>query len=208
MAARSKAGGTIVGLLATVLMVSPALAGDFSPSGASCSAQVYEQPFLPWLDPATYVLAPGGTFEPGVPGWQLSGGAMVANGNEPFYVHGGGERFSLSLPAGSSATSNPMCVTLDHPTIRFFAKNPAYTSSTLKAEVLFRDILGQLQAVEFARLVSTSTWAPTVPLAFLANVTPPLTAAGSVSVAFRFTPVGDPSGWRVDDVYVDPYASR
>src|SRR6266852_414843 len=94
MAARSRAGlwGTIVGLLVGALTVSSASADDFRTSGATCAAQVTEQPFLQWLDPASYVLVPGGTFEPGLPGWQLGGGAMVASGNEPFYVHGQGER--------------------------------------------------------------------------------------------------------------------
>jgi len=44
-------------------------------------------------------------------------------------------------------------------------------------------------------------------MAFLINATAPLTPNGTTAVAFRFTPVGNTSGWQIDDVYVDPYAS-
>jgi hypothetical protein len=40
---------------------------------------------------------------------RLSGGTIVA-GNEPYYLHGTSDRSSLSLPAGASASSPPMCV--------------------------------------------------------------------------------------------------
>ena len=30
---------------------------------------------------------------------------------------------------------------------------------------------------------------------------------GLGTVSFRFTPLGNSSGWRVDDVYLDPYKS-
>jgi hypothetical protein len=44
-----------------------------------------------------------------------------------------------------------------------------------------------------------------LPLPFLTN----LAALTTASVQFRFTPVGlGTSGWRIDDVYVDPVKYR
>ena len=55
-------------------------------------------------------------------------------------------------------------------------------------------------------LAAGSTWQPTLPVALLANLTaPPLVTDGTTSVAFRFTPQGSWSDWRIDDVYVDPF---
>ena len=55
-------------------------------------------------------------------------------------------------------------------------------------------------------LAAGSTWQPTLPVAFLANFTaPPLVTGGTTSVAFRFTPLGSWSGWKIDDLYVDPF---
>ena len=51
-----------------------------------------------------------------------SGGATVVAGNETLRRRR--RRLALAyLPAGSSATTRPMCVQLLHPTIRYFAKN-------------------------------------------------------------------------------------
>src|SRR5919206_1006451 len=68
---------------------------------AACPSSTYEQPFAPWLDFASYVLAPNGDVESGAAGWSLDGGAAVAVGNESFYVHDAGDTRSLSLPSGS-----------------------------------------------------------------------------------------------------------
>jgi hypothetical protein len=50
-------------------------------------------------------------------------------------------------------------------------------------------------------LLADGSWRPTLPLAFLTNLISPVTGF----VAFRLTPIGTGSGWRVDDLYVDPY---
>src|SRR5262245_26601218 len=102
---------TSVACLATLAVVAPAAnAGVLVSSATSCDAQTFEQPFVPWADVASYVIAPNGTFENGSSGWALSGGASVGLGNESYNVHGAGESRSLSLPSGSSATSASMCV--------------------------------------------------------------------------------------------------
>jgi hypothetical protein len=58
----------VVGLPAAGL---GALAIGVAGGGAAvngCTGQTYEQPLLPWLDPMSYVLVAGGTFEGSLPG--------------------------------------------------------------------------------------------------------------------------------------------
>lgn len=190
---------TALGALA--LSAPAAQAGPVVSTATDCDEQVLEQPFLPWVDPAHYVLAPGGTFE-GDSGWTLSGGARVVAGNEPFYVHGAGEASSLSLPAGSSATSRAICVGIEHPTLRFFARRDGL--GTLKVDVLFEDAAGAAREATIGHVTGTSGWQPTPVLPIVVNL---LTAGERTAVAFRFTPQGG-ADWRIDDVYVDPYRSR
>lgn len=62
------------------------------PAGAAvlngCPDQPMSRPFLRWLDPIQYTLAPDGGFEAGARGWQLKGGAAVVSGNESFALSG------------------------------------------------------------------------------------------------------------------------
>jgi hypothetical protein len=182
-----------------------AQAGILVSSAADCDEQVLEQPFTQWADPASYVLAPSGTFEQGVGSWDLDGSASISTGDEPFDVHGAGEVKGLGLPAGSSATTGSMCVGIEHPTLRLFARNTGSILSTLKVEVLFEDAGGNLHALPIGLLLAGSQWQPTLAMPIVANLLP-LLPGEHTAVAFRFTPNG--GNWRIDDVYVDPYRSR
>jgi hypothetical protein len=178
------------------------------PAGAStgCSYRPMARHFLPWLDPAYYTLAPNGGLEGGSAQWSLRGGAKVVAGNERFYVRAYGDKYSLYLPSGSSARTSTTCVEVLDGTMRLFARNTGSLLSTLKVEVLFTDVFGTPRAATVGLLVGTARWQPTLPLAFFANLLhPPLLTDGKVDVAFRFTPQGRLSGWRIDDVYVDPF---
>lgn len=177
--------------------------------GSSCSGQVFEKPFVRWLDPFNYVLLPNGTFEAGPTGWALRGSAGVVRGNEPFNVHGPGESKSLSLPPGSSATSSQICAKLLSPQLRFFAVNRGSLLSTLKVEVLFPGLLGGTQALPIlVPVLGTASWQPTLPLPFAINALALLSRDGSIPIAFRFTPQGTKGNWTIDDVYLDPYKGR
>ena len=75
---------------------------------------------------------------PTLPGWQLTGGAAVTSGSSPHAVIGEAHANSLSLPAGSSATSPEMCVDLSYPTFRFFvAQLERDTDSDLAVDVIY-----------------------------------------------------------------------
>ena len=193
---------TVAAVVGLGVLAPGAQAGLLVESATSCPTERLEQPFLRWLDPFQYVLAPNGTLE-STAGWRLSGARTVL-GNEPFYVHGTGERYSLLLPTGSSATTSTFCVGLEYPTVRLFARNTGSLLSLLRVEVLIRDNLGLLRAVPIGAQAGTSKWAPTLPLPILANLLP-LLPGERTPVALRFTPLGLGGSWQIDDVYVDPY---
>jgi hypothetical protein len=136
-------------------------------------------------------------------GWTLANGAKLVSGNEPWKVHAATDSQSLSLPSGSSATTPSLCVTFLHPDIRFFAVNSGSSLTTLKVEAI-TNVLGIRLTTPVGLLAAGGSWQPTLPLPFLTN----LLAGTKGSVQFRFTPVGLGSGWRIDDVYVDPFKAR
>ena len=197
---RGRVAGGVAGTLAALVM-SAAPANAQLPD-SRCAAAATTQPFAPWMDFSNYVLAPGGNMEPGGPRWALSGDAAIVNGNEPFYVGAWKDHASLRLSPASSAASAPMCIAIDHPTLRFFAKRAGGTlRSSLLVEALFTDAGGRSEAVPIAVAENIGVWAPTAPLATVVNA---LTLTDPIEVTFRFTPQGS-GQWSIDDVYVDPY---
>jgi hypothetical protein len=173
-----------------------------SPAALFCPGQTTVHPFAPWGDSASYVMVPNGSLET-TAGWTLTGGAALSTGNETFKVNSASDSHSLSLPTGSSATSPGLCVTLLHPTLRFFATNTGSSKSTLKVEAS-TTVLGLRLTLPIGSLTSGATWQPTPVLLFLENLLAPV----SGQVSFRFTPVGAGGNWRIDDVYVDPFKGR
>ena len=190
----------MVGLLAGAPGAS---AGVLSDAVGSCDGQVLEQPFVPWGDPAQYVLVPDGDLARRGAGWQLAG-AQVVDENEPWRVHGPGAPAALRLGAGAAAISPAMCVSVVHPTLRFFARNVGDPLGTLHVEVLFEDALGGVQSQEIGVVSGTGVWAPTLLMPVTANLLS-LLPDGSTPVAFGFAPEGPNSAWLIDDIYVDPY---
>lgn len=190
----------LAGLSATTTPARAAL-GVACPSPSS-------QVFAPWNDYAYYSYAPNGGFEGGSNGWSLSGGARVVTGNSPFYVHGRGERYSLSLPAGSSATSPPMCISLFSSKMRFFVANQGAASARLKVQVIYRGGVGGVLSLvtktlglsDFGYIAAGRAWQPSPEIGMLSGTLPLLTT----SVQFRFVPADSSGAWLIDDVYLDP----
>lgn len=196
-------------LASASLLVVPAAAnaGLLVESATSCEAESLSRPFLPWLDISRYTLVPGGSFEPGAPGWNRSGDAAVVAGNESFRVHGSGDAASLRLGAGSSATSPAMCVGIDHPTMRLFARRTGGSLlSTLRIDALVEDKLGLISSLPVGLVVAGGQWSPSLPSVVLASLLP-LLPGDNTPIAFSFTPQGGGT-WNIDDVYVDPWSSR
>jgi hypothetical protein len=193
-------------VLVVVLVSAGALTGSANAGllGGACGDRPFSKPFLRWLDPMNYTLAPGGNFEPGARGWTLKGGAAVVTGNEPWKVSGAGSR-SLYLPSGSTAMTPPICVETLDPTVRYFAKNRGIVAlSSLVVEVVLLDSSGRpVLALPAGVHTGFSTWHPSLPGVALLNLTAILNG-GKANVAFRFRPVGLGAKWQIDDVYVDP----
>jgi hypothetical protein len=195
--------GAIV-LALSVAAVPAARAGVLVDSAVTCDTYFLTDAFARWADPASYVLAPDGGLESRGRGWTLTGGARVVPGNEKYYVNRHTDSHSLYLPPGSSATTPAMCVGLEYPTLRGFALNRRAASSTLGVEVLFEDVLGNVQTLPIGLLNAAGRWQPTIPMPVVANLLP-LLPDGNTAVAFRFSPQDAAGDWRIDDVYVDPY---
>ena len=200
----------LLALVASLALAAPAHAGTFGDSAAPCEGRTVEQPFMRWLDPMRYVLAPNGDLENGSAGWKLTGGARVVDGNETFYVGGARDSHSLLLPAGSSATTRPTCVQLLHPTVRYFAKNRAVPLlSTLRVEALIENPLtGGVLVLPVGVHTGPRTWHASLPGLVLADFLSVLGEDAELAVAFRFKPLGLGASWQIDDVYVDPFRNR
>jgi hypothetical protein len=198
--------GVVSTLVAAFAFASPASAGLVVKTTTDCTGQVLSQPFAPWRDTMSYTLVPGGSLEDGAAGWRLSGGARVVAGNEPWQVNRTGDSASLRLPSGSSAVPAPMCVGLEHPTLRLFARKNSGLLSTLAVSAVVQLQLGGTLEVPFGLVLGGGKWAPTLPMLYLSNLLP-LLPGQYTPVSFRFRPLlgGD---WQIDDVYVDPYRAR
>jgi hypothetical protein len=187
--------GVVGGAIAMAVGAGPASAG----LGLACPSPT-STPFVGWKDYANYAFSPDGGFEGGGSGWTFSGGAKVVFGNESFFVHSAADRVSLSLPAGASATSPPMCISLLSSKMRFLSRGNYV--SRVKVQIIYRGLLSEVLGVFDGGTISPSgTWNASPEMSMLGGALPLLTA----SVSFRFTAVG--AATSVDDVYLDPMKS-
>jgi hypothetical protein len=194
-----------VSVLAGGAMTAPAAQANlFSILPGSCGSQVESQPFAPWGDLNSYTPVPGGNFEQGTSGWLLSGGAAISSGNESFHVGGAGSH-SLTLPAGSSATSPASCTSIYHPTVRLFVRNTGSSNSRLNVQALYPGLLGSVQSSTVGVLSGSSSWAPSPAMTLLVNNLLATLSLDQTAIAFRFTPADSTGAWSIDDVYLDPY---
>ncbi len=189
-------------LIASVALLLPfagAASAQADEVASRCTGRVIEQPFAQFGDVADYFLAPDGDLSAGGAGWDLNGAEVVAE-NESFWVHGGDTPAAVWLDSGASATSPAICVSLDDPTMRFFARSAGGPSAQLAVDVLYTDADGAPQELRIGTVNSDEAeeWTPVAPLAIVANTT-------EMDVQFRFTALGAGSEWLIDDVYVDPY---
>lgn len=189
------------GVIAAALLV----LAVFATGAQACSYTGAEQVFSPWGDPHSYVLGPDGGFEAGGSGWSLSGGAKAVRGNESYYLDGPRDSRSLSLPAGSSATSPSICMSIDTPVLRMFARNTGSSSSRLRVEAIYS--LGGLLQTDVVNDVSAgSSWAPTQELSVVLGLSTIVGTVTPSSIKVRIRPLDDLGQWQVDDFYVDPFA--
>ena len=181
-------------VVALAFTAAPASAG----LGLACP-DATARPFVPWSDYANYAFSPNGGFESGANGWSLSGARVVA-GNEPFYIHGGSDRYWLSLPSGASATSPSMCISLFSGKMRFVVRGDS--GAKVKVQIVYRGLLSSVLGVLDGGTYSVGgSWKPSAEVGMLGGLLPLLTT----SVSFRFTAVG--GAVAIDDAYLDPMKS-
>jgi len=162
--------------------------------------------FAPWGDAATYMLAPQGDLSE-TDGWTLNKHASVARWADPF----SGAAQSLQFAKGAEAATPAMCVNLDHPTIRFFARDVGGNGkSRLKVDVLYENFGGSVQHLTIARLKAGSEWRPSVILPMRMNMLALASPRGLTAVAFRFKAEGlqKDETLSISSVYVDPFRNR
>ncbi|HYP56371.1 MAG TPA: hypothetical protein VEQ41_08755 [Solirubrobacterales bacterium] len=193
----------LIGVLATtatVFALAPAAAQACNYSGA-------KQVFAPWGDRHHYVLGPDGGFEAGASGWSLSGGAATVTGNESYYLNAAADSRSLALPAGSSAGSPPVCMSLDTPIFRMFARNTGDPSSRLRVEAVYK-LLGLVRTKAVSTVTAGPNWAPTQQMSTVLSLATIVGTLIPSNIQIRITPLDSKGQWQVDDLYIDPYARR
>jgi hypothetical protein len=193
-------------IIVALALSATAKAGIIGTGGGAYCDPYSAQVFAPWNDSAYYATIRNGGFEGGGTAWVMSGGARVVAGNEPFRVGNQSDKYSLLLPAGSSAYSGTVCFKIGDWHMRFFARNVGSSTGKLRVQVIVPSLLGGLLTVLDGGTVSgTGAWAPSPRMALLlSNVS---SIIGTRAVAFRFTPVGTGAAYQIDDVYLDPWKS-
>jgi hypothetical protein len=155
-------------------------------------------------DSANYYAFSNNGFEAGSGGWQLSGGAYVGSGNEPWFAGGYGTH-SLALPPHASATSPSFCINLLDPAARMFARSVS-ANGDLQVQVLFHGLTGNLTGILNVSSLDSSdyaSWRPTSRISS-ALALPLLTSYAQIRVVNS----GKRGTWQVDDAFVDPLISR
>ena len=168
----------------------------------SCGA--VSHPFARFGDDGSYCALANNGFESGSAGWTLSGGASVVPGNEPWYVSGPGAS-ALDLPAGASAASSPVAISLLDPYFRLFTRS-ASADGPLSLRVVFRGLTGNVTGILNVTDLSPSGYAGWEPSSAVASLLAlPL---GTSSAQLTITSTASNGDWQIDDVFVDPFVSR
>jgi hypothetical protein len=193
--------GRTAALLAAALVV---LAVPAAASAAGCPSTPTTKAFKAFGDNADYSLAPNGAFETGTSGWTLSG-ASVASGNESYKVHGSADAKSLAINPTGTAVSPALCVSVDHPTFRFFARRTGGTWGNLAVRLRWRDSVGNTNETTVGTIDGgPGTWQVS-PQFKLATALPLWQSGQTLSVQIVFDPENYGGAFAIDDIYIDPY---
>jgi hypothetical protein len=195
----SPRAGKFMAISAVTLLATVAFAG----SAQACSYAGAEKVFSPWGDQRNYVPASDGGFEAGAAGWSLRG-AQVVEGNESYYLNDAADSKSLSLPAGSSASSPPVCMSIDTPSFRLLARNSGDPSSRLRVEAVYK-LLGLVRTKAITTISAGPDWAPSQSVSTVLTLSTVVGTLIPSAIEIRFTPLDTKGQWQVDDVYIDPF---
>jgi hypothetical protein len=192
---------TAVAAIAALAPAGTANAGLLSQSAGPCPTYASSQVFSKWLDGASYTLAPGGAFESSAD-LTFTGGAKIVAGNEPSSVHDAGDKSSVLIPQGGTVTTGPICVGLDKPTVRFFAKRPSFALlPLLTVEGVFTTKAGTTASLPMVGVpLAGNSWSVQLPFVTTGAL---LELGDTTMMRFRIRAVA--GSWQVDDFYVDPW---
>jgi hypothetical protein len=195
------------GLRATVTALLGAAAIFVVPAAAqaACAPEATTKAFAVFGDQSDYSLAPDGAFEAGSGDWSLTRAAVV-NGSESFAVHAAGDSKSLAIDPSGVAVSPPICVDVERPSFRFFARRTSGSWAVLNVKLRWQDAGGATHYTVVGSLNGFGTlWLPTASLD-LSGALALWKQDDTISVRLVFDPENYGGGWAIDDVYVDPYA--
>lgn len=111
---------------------------------------------------------------------------------------------SLALPKGSSAVTPSVCFEFADWHARLFAVKTTSDSGYIEVDVIVRSAVGGVLAIlDGGTIGAKGAWEPSPRIALLTcNLT---SLTGTEAISFRFKAVG--AGFRIDDVYLDPWKS-
>jgi hypothetical protein len=199
VARRFAVGLALIGVV--VALCAPAANAGGSLLGLNNDCGSTSQPFAQFGDYRNYTFGSNGGLESGANGWSL-GGADVVSDNESFYVHSKYDSHSLSLSPGDSALSPKLCMGTTSTVTRFFLRSEG--DGRVRVQVVLRGLLGQvLGIVQISDVSTDSSWSPGPAILNLDSL---LGLLGVSSIQLKFT--GLSGNVHVDDIYVDPWASR
>jgi hypothetical protein len=171
-------------LCALVAMPGAALA-------AECPVQTTTQAFAQFGDTNQYYLAPGGAFE--TLSWSKIGSVELSTQDDPFGLAAGS--YSVRLERSEAVRSMPICVDRTMPHLRFVGQG----SGQLDVEVR---VTYDGSTNSSSGSVSDSAHRAWAPSRFVSLNTDAIPAGESATATITFRSQG---GWRVDNVFIDPY---
>jgi hypothetical protein len=187
--------------LAIVAAGAPAASASGSLLGLNNDCGQTSTPFAQFGDSRNYTFGANGGLESGTTGWTLSGGGVVSD-NESYFVHSTSDRNSLSLGSGGTALTPKLCMGTTSTVTRFFVRSG--NGGRVRVQVVLRNLLGGvLGIVQISDISPGANWQPGPPILNLDSL---LGLIGVSSIQLKFTTLS--GAVQVDDIYVDPWASR
>ncbi len=200
---RNHMGRKITGVIAGIAVAfigMPAAA-----QAAACPTVPVAQKFKQFGDLAYYNLAAGGDFESKK--WTYTGKTAIIAGNEPWKLNNTKDKSAISIPAGSTAISPPICVGVEHPHFRFVAALTSGNWGTMWVKMRYTDPVSKkvitliVGSMDFSGGNRAWTVSPQMGL----GNSLPIYGAATVNVQIILEPIQNSGTWSVDDVFIDPY---
>lgn len=182
-------------LLASLTLVAGLVA---APAALGCADPYTSTVFAPWGDTGQFSPIPGGAFEEGAQGWDLSGSVGLVGGGNPRAATPSAR--AIEVRSGGRATSPGFCLDGDDRYLRMVARAGG-AHSHLKATLLWQDDRGVAKTTPLADMDGArgqGVWALSPPLRY--GAARPKAGAPGRTVRVSFTVEGKDATWTLDDV--------